>query len=374
MKVEFYKHNIGQQEIAAITKTLKSLFLTTGEVTSEFEQQFAKYLSCQQVIGVTSCTAALHLSLFTLGIGNGDEVITTPLSFYATANAILYTGAKPVFVDVETDTGLIDPRLIEKAINKKTKAILPVHLYGQMCDMKRIHGLAKKYNLKIVEDAALCIEGKRDNFKPAQLSDAACFSFHAIKSITSGEGGAIATNNQTLAEKLKFTRLHGMGKTVIERHQNKDKKQDMLMLGFKCNMFDIQAALLLNQLKNINKLLRLRTSHYDKYTKAFSKNLKINLPVIKPSSQSAKTLFTLWVDPKKRDEYVLGLQEMGIGVTIKYSPIHLSTYYKKIFGYKKGDFPIAEKISRSTITLPLYPKLKNSEMEYIVKCVNCIIK
>ncbi|KKS34885.1 MAG: Glutamine-scyllo-inositol transaminase [Parcubacteria group bacterium GW2011_GWC2_42_12] len=373
MKVEFFRHNISETDIKNLNKVLRTLLITTAGVTGKFEKDFAAYLQCPHVIGVNSCTNALFLSLLALNIGPGDEVITTPLTFFATANAILYVGAKPVFVDVEAETGLIDPVLIEKAITKRTKAILPVHLYGQMCDMKRINSIAKRHGLKIIEDAALCMEGVRDEIRPGQLSQGVCFSFHAIKSITSGEGGAIAVNDSGLDKKLRLLRLHGIGGTVLTRVKDKIKKQDMILLGYKCNMYDLQAALLINQIERIEVNLQRRTFIYDRYQAAFAGNPKIIFPTIVAGSQSAKTMFPLWVDVKKRDKYLVDLQNQGLGVDIKYHPVHLSTYYRRKFGYKKGDFPLAEKISRSTITLPLYPKLKDKELDYVIKIVNRVI-
>ncbi|MBI4680392.1 MAG: aminotransferase class I/II-fold pyridoxal phosphate-dependent enzyme [Nitrospirae bacterium] len=188
MKIEFYKHNLGKDEKNKVMECLDGIFLTTGSYVSEFENKLASYLNLQYAVGLTSCTAALHLSLLALGIGEGDEVITTPMTFIATATAIIHTGANPVFIDVERDTALMDPDKIESAITERTRAIIPVHLYGQMCDMKKIKKIAEKYNLKIIEDAAHCIEGEREGIKPGQLGDVACFSFYATKNITSGEG------------------------------------------------------------------------------------------------------------------------------------------------------------------------------------------
>lgn len=188
-KIEFYKHSISQKDIDNTVKVLRSLFLTTGETVKEFEEKFSQYLGCKYTVGVTSCTAALHLSLLAYGVGSGDEVITTPMTFIATANSIIHAGATPVFVDVEPETGNIDANLIEGAITSRTKAILPVHLYGQMCDMKRIREIADKYHLLVIEDAAHAIETSREGVRPGELGDAACFSFYATKNITSGEGG-----------------------------------------------------------------------------------------------------------------------------------------------------------------------------------------
>ena len=189
-KIDFYRHSINARDIERVDRILRSIFLTTGKETATFEQNFSHYIGLKHTIGLTSCTAALHLSLIALGIGRGDEVITTPMSFCATANSILHAGAKPVFVDVEEETGNMNAELIEAVITEKTKAIMPVHLYGQMCDMKNIKRIAEKYNLRIVEDAAHAIEASRGGVRAGHLSDTACFSFYATKNITSGEGGA----------------------------------------------------------------------------------------------------------------------------------------------------------------------------------------
>ena len=196
-KIDFYRHSINARDIERVDRILRSIFLTTGKETATFEQNFSHYIGLKHTIGLTSCTAALHLSLIALGIGRGDEVITTPMSFCATANSILHAGAKPVFVDVEEETGNMNAGLIEAAITENTKAIMPVHLYGQMCDMKNIKKIADKYNLRIIEDAAHAIEASRGGVRVGQLSDTVCFSFYATKNITSGEGGAVSTDNET---------------------------------------------------------------------------------------------------------------------------------------------------------------------------------
>jgi dTDP-4-amino-4,6-dideoxygalactose transaminase len=217
LKVEFYKHNLGAEENQKVLECLSGIFLTTGQYVKDFESRFAQYLGLKHVIGLTSCTAALHLSLLGLDIGPGDEVITTPMTFIATANAILYVGATPVFIDIDPQTGLMDPHLIEAAITPSTKAIIPVHLYGQMCDMKAISGIARKHNLKIIEDCAHCVEGIRDGVRPGQLSDAACYSFYATKNLTCGEGGAVGCNDDRLAERILLLRQHGMSKSAADR-------------------------------------------------------------------------------------------------------------------------------------------------------------
>lgn len=369
-KIEFYKHNLDSNDKKEVIKILNSTFLTTGEEVKEFEKKFAKYFKTEYCIGVTSCTEALFLSLKGLGIGKGDEVITTPMSFIASSNAIEYCRAKPVFVDVEENTGNINADLIEKAVSSKTKAILVVHLYGQMCDMRKISKIARKYKLKLVEDSAHCVEGSRDDIKPGQLSDAACFSFYATKNITSGEGGAITTNSKDLNEWLLKARQHGMSKNAIDRYSKRYEHYDMEFLGYKSNMNNIQAALLLNQLDRIEKLHAKKEWIAKKYNKGFSNNP--DLKIISPLSNSrhARHVYTIRVDPKKRDYYLEKLQNKGIGVAVNFRPIHLMKYYRNKYDYKKGDFPITEKIGASIITLPFYPKLKQQEIDYIIKTVN----
>jgi dTDP-4-amino-4,6-dideoxygalactose transaminase len=370
MKVEFYKHNINQRDIDSVVGVLNSLFLTTGEVVSEFEDKFSRYLNCKHTVGVTSCTAALHLALLVYGIGQGDEVITTPMTFIATANAVLYAGATPVFVDVEPKTGNIDADLIEAAVKPATKAILPVHLYGQMCDMKKIRKIADKHGLVVIEDAAHAIEAVRDGVRPAELGDAACFSFYATKNITSGEGGAVSTNNEEIAEKLKKLRLHGMSKGAADRYSKRYEHWDMEMLGWKYNMSNIQAALLLNQLERIEKNWQKREGICQQYEKAFRDNPNVHCIEVLPNSKSARHIFTVLVPPEKRDKILWQLQEKGIGVAVNFRAIHLLTYYRETFDYERGMFPVAEKIGDSTITLPLYPRLSDREVEYVISAVD----
>lgn len=369
MKIEFYRHNISEKDIANVNRVLRSVFLTTGKEVAKFEDNFSRFLGCKYTVGLTSCTAALHLSLLAFNIGVGDEVITTPLSFISTANSILYAGARPVFVDVEPETGNIDVSLIEKVITKKTKAIIPVHLYGQMCDMKRLRKIANKHNLIIIEDSAHCIEGKRDGIRPGQLGDAACFSFYATKNITCGEGGAITTNNSAIASKLKVLRSHGMSKSAGERYTGIYKHWDMELLGWKYNMSNIQATLLLNQLKLINKRLAEKEKLATEYLRAFKKMPQIKTPETLSGVKHARHLFTIWVKPQERDRLLRYLQRKGIGVAINFRAIHTLSYYRQRFGFRKGDFPLAEMIGNSTISIPLYPKLRKKEIGYIIKTV-----
>jgi dTDP-4-amino-4,6-dideoxygalactose transaminase len=374
MKVEFYRHGLEQTDINNAVKVLKSLILTTGEVVDRFEEEFSHYLGSKYTVGTNSGTAALHLSLLVYGIGPGDEVITTPMTFIATANTILHAGAVPVFVDVEPETANINANVIEEAITSKTKALLPVHLYGQMCDMKKIREIADAHKLVVIEDAAHTIEAVRDGVRPGELGDAACFSFYATKNITSGEGGAIGTSNGEIAVNLKKLRLHGMSTSAADRYYKKYEHWDMEMLGWKYNMDNIHAALLVDQLKRIEQNWQKRENICRIYENAFEDSEHITCLKVLPGSKSARHMFTILVAPEKRDKIVWKLQEKGIGVAVNYRAIHLLTFYSHKYGYKRGAFPVAERIGDSTITLPLYPGLKDEEVQYVIRIVNEVTK
>jgi dTDP-4-amino-4,6-dideoxygalactose transaminase len=373
MKVEFFRHNLDEADITNVTDVLRSIFLTTGDVTKNFEYELSRYVTSRNAIGVTSCTAALHLCLLAWGIGAGDEVITTPMSFCATSNSILHAGATPVFVDVEEDTGNINVDLIEEKITSKTKAIMPVHLYGQMCDMKKLRQIANRHGLIIIEDAAHCLEGERDGIRVGQLGDAACFSFYATKNITSGEGGAITTNDDAMAEHIRMLRLHGIDKSAVDRYTKKYEHWDMPILGWKYNMDNIHAALLVDQIKRIDGLWKMRDAIWHKYEEKLSSVKGIDILKTLPGLRHARHLFTILVKPEKRDVILWDLQARGIGVAVNYRAIHLLNYYRQTFGYREGQYPCAERIGAGTISLPLYPSLTNAEIAYVVQNITDIL-
>lgn len=373
MKVEFFRPNIDPTDKKNVLKVLSSDFLSTWGTVKKFEENFAKYLHVKNVVGVMSCTGALHLCLVALNIGDGDEVITTPLSFVSTANSIEFVRAKPVFVDVERNTGNLDAKKIEKALTKKTKAIIPVHLYGQMCDMKTIHRIAKRHNLIVIEDAAHAVEAMRDGYRPGQLSDAGCFSFHSLKNMTCGEGGAITTNNEKLAAQLKLLRLHGLIRTAADQYTGQYRHNDMEILGWKYNMNEIQAALLLHQLERLNERWKQRRKLVERYNIAFRKIRGIEIYKIQPRSKSAYHMYTIRVEHSKRDRMLHELQKRNIGVAVHFRPIHEITYYRKKYQFHPEDFPNAHDIGSRTITLPLYPRLTFRQQNYVIKTTNAII-
>ena len=370
MKVEFYRHSLDENDIESVNAVLRSTFLTTGPKTAAFEEKFAGYTGRKRVVGLTSCTAALHLSLLALGVGEGDEVIVPAMTFYASATPAFYVGAKPVIVDVCPRTGLIDPGKVEKAVTARTRAIIPVHLYGVMADMRALRDIADRRKLAIVEDAAHCIEGRRDGLRPGDLGDAVCYSFYATKNLACGEGGAVGTDNPEIADRVRLYRQHGMSKSAADRYTGVYKHWDMLELGWKYNMFDIQAALLLNQLDRLDGLLEKRRRVAEIYDKAFADAPGITVPGIE--GESARHLYTIWVDGARRDETLSRLQDAGIGVAVNYRAIHTLSWLRDRLGLKPEDCPAALDIGERTITLPLYPGLGREQQDYVIDTVTDI--
>ena len=368
-KIEFFMHNLNEKDILEANKVMRSIFLTTGPMVAKFEKKFAEYLKVPYVVGLTSCTAAIHLILLKNGIGPGDEVITTPMTFVATVTAIIQAGARPVFVDVCPKSALLLPENVEPFITKSTKALLPVHLYGRMVDMAGFSSLAKKHDLVLIEDSAHCIEGRRDNVGPGQFSDAACFSFYATKGITSGEGGALICKSYKEAEWYCSARHHGISKNASQRYAEKYKHWDMNFAGWKYNMDDIQAALLINQIDRLNLYRQKRQQHEMLYRKILGTLEGLDFLELPSRGEiSAHHLFTVLL-PKNvsRDAFLNRMQKKGIGCAVNYRAVHTLNYFKNEFGYKPGDFPVANEIGRRTISLPLYPKLTEEKIQKICR-------
>jgi len=363
--IPFYRHDLGQPELDALAKVLAGPILTTGATVAEFESRFAALLGRRYALAVTSCTGALHMSLLALGIGPGDEVITTPMTFVATATAIMESGATPIFVDVEPDTGNLDAALVRAAITSRTKAILPVHLYGLMCDMRALKEVADAHGLAIIEDAAHCIEGRREGIRPGELGDTACFSFFATKNMTCGEGGALVTDDEALYQKLKLIRLHGMTKTAFDRHSEGYSHWDVPVLGWKYNLSNIDAALLLPQFDRIAGNLERRHALAERYADRLGNLPGIRLPQSRPDTVHARHLFTIWIDGLERDAALAALRAAGVECVVNYRAIHLMSLLRERFGFKPGDFPAAESIGDRTISLPFYPNMPESHVDEV---------
>ncbi|HUR78338.1 MAG TPA: DegT/DnrJ/EryC1/StrS family aminotransferase [Acidimicrobiales bacterium] len=369
MQVEFFRHDLGPEEFDEVRTVLQSVFLTTADKNLEFETNLASYLGVRDTVTLSSCTAALHLAWIGLGIGTGDEVITTPLSFVASSNSVLLAGATPVFVDVEPLTGLLDIDASMSAVTSRTRAVLPVHLYGAMVDMKHLAVSARSLGLRIVEDAAHAVDSHLAGVRPGQWSDAACFSFYATKAITSGEGGALATQDESLSELVRQLRNHGMTRGAADRYTKRFAHWDMEHLGWKYNMTNFQAAMLLPQLRRIetNRLARIRAADY--YAQRFDAAGVAHPHFGNDPSGHSHHLFTVWTDPLRRDDILTALQGKGVGVAVNFRPIHLTTYYRSRFGFRPGMFPEAERIGSSTISLPLYPALTEAELDFVATTV-----
>lgn len=365
--IPFFAHDLGAAELAAVAEVLAGPILTTGETVARFEARFAAYLGARHAVGMTSCTGAIHLALEAFGIGDGDEVITTPMTFIATATAILQAGARPVFVDVEPTTGNLDPAAVEAAITSRTKAIVPVHLYGLMCDMRALRAIADRHGLKVIEDAAHCIEGERDGARPGALGDAACFSFYATKAITCGEGGALVVNDADLAARLRLLRLHGMNKSAADRQREGYQHWDMVEFGWKYNMDNIQAALLLPQMERMEANCERRAALAEAYRAQIrARGIDVALPSPVARTRHAHHLFPVWTSAAIRDDVVGALQAQGVGVVVNYRAIHLLSYLRDRLGYPRGSFPNAERIGDSTLSLPLYPTMPIDHVAVVV--------
>jgi UDP-4-amino-4-deoxy-L-arabinose-oxoglutarate aminotransferase len=373
MAVDFYRHSLGEDEKAAVRGVLDSLFLTTGQKVYAFENAFEDYLGVAAVVCTAHATAALHLSMLAAGISPGDEVVTTPMTFLSSSNAILYAGGTPVFADVDPATANIDPAAVEAAITPRTRAIVAVDLYGLMADMVALRVLANRHGLALVEDAAHCVEGRRDGFGPGQLADYGCFSFYATKNLTCGEGGAITARDGAKKTLLRQLGSHGMSKNAADRYAGKYQHWDMERLGYKYNLSDVNAALLLPQLPKLAARLARREEICRRYEAAFEETPGVSFPVVPEGMTSGRHLFTIWVDPAKRDAVLAAIQERGVGVAVNYRAVHLTKFYRERFGFRRGMFPNAERIGDSTITIPLWPAMTDAQADEVIAAVRAAV-
>lgn len=373
----FGSPKIEQEEIDEVVECLKSGWIGTGPRVNEFENAFCGYIGSKYAIALNSCTAALHLSMLISDVSIGDEVITTPMTFAATANAILHAGAKPIFVDVEKDSMNIDPSLIEKAISPKTKAILPVHFAGRPCNMDHIMEIAQKNNLLVIEDAAHAVEAKYKGKKIGNIGDMTCFSFYVTKNLVTGEGGMITTNNEEWSKKIKIRALHGMTSDARMRYANENYKHyQVIAPGFKYNMMDIQASLGIHQLKRLDKNFDRRKEIWNIYNKAFE-----NLPVTTPSEEKdtvhGRHLYTLLLDLDNlkisRDEFLGEIVRENIGVGVHFISLHLQPYFKETFGLKKDDFPNSAFISERTVSIPFSAKLTEKDVQDVINAITKVL-
>lgn len=373
--------DITDDEINETVSTLKSGWLAKGPRTIEFEQSFAEYVGAKYAIGMNSCTASLHIALLAAGIGPGDEVITSPMTFAASANTIIHTGATPVFADIDPETSCIDPNEIVKKITSRTKAIVPVHYSGQACDLDRIYEIAENHGLFVSEDAAHAIytryKGRLVGNNP---KDAVSFSFYATKNLCTGEGGMLVTNNGTIADKARVLVTHGMSKNAWSRYAKGGTwRYDIEEPGYKYNMFDLQAALGLTQLFRLDNMQKCRERIVNIYNEAFKDIPALRLP--KAASNTTTHAWHLYVLQivleylgLDRDQFIMELNERNVGTSVHFIPLHLMNAYRRRFGYNEGDFPNTEKWFEGIISLPLYSKMTEEDAEYVVDAVMDIVK
>tara|TARA_B100000989_G_scaffold277910_1_gene239220 strand:+ start:3888 stop:5039 length:1152 start_codon:yes stop_codon:yes gene_type:complete len=371
--ITFGKPCYDKNDIRLVTEILKSKWIGTGKKTLEFENYFSKYKKIKYSLALNSCTAALHLSLLTLNIKKGDEVITTPLTFCSTINSILHVGAIPVLADIDQNTLNIDPKKILKKINKKTKAIIVVHFAGLSCDMNEILKISKKYSIKVIEDCAHAIETKYNNKQAGTLGDTGCFSFYSTKNITTSEGGMLTTRNKKLADRVKKLRLHGLSRDAWKRYSNigKYKTYDIFEPGFKYNLTNMNAALGINQLKKINIFWKKRKKIWDFYNSNLG-DLPIKLPPKIPKGyKHAYHLYTIIIDKSKtnktREDAINFLQKNRIGIGIHYNSIQSFKYYKNKVKFKNAELKVSNLICKNIFSIPIYPDLKKNDQIYIIK-------
>ncbi len=379
----FYRPFLGKREEKEVIKVLRRGWLTLGPEVKKFEDKIKRYTGAPYVVAVSSCTAGLHLGLIALGVSKGDEVITTPFTFAATANSILHVGAKVVFVDISPYTLNIDTEKILSVVGRRTKVILPVHFAGVPCDTKEIRAIAKKFHLKILEDAAHALGAEDRGIKIGLTGDITAFSFYATKNITTAEGGAVTTANRKWAEKIRILSLHGLSHDAWKRYLDKSFKYrslEVVELGWKYNMSDLQAALGVIQIERIEQLWRRRKRIAEFYNRAFSgmEEIRPFNPLLPPESRCAYHLYVIKINPRalkiNRDSFVQSLQKENIGVSVHFKALHLHSYYRKTFKFKRGSFPVAEETSDTVVSLPLYPSLTRKDQEDVVEAVKKIVK
>ena len=365
MNIQYGRQSIDEDDIQAVVDVLRGNYLTTGPNIAEFEKVVCEYTGAKYAVAIANGTAALHAACFAAGIKDGDEVITTPITFAASSNCVLYCGGTPIFADIKPDTYNIDPDDIRRKITDKTKAIIPVHYTGQPCEMDEIHAIAKEYGLTVIEDAAHALGADYKGNKIGSISDMTTFSFHPVKHITTGEGGMITTNDETLYERLKLFRSHGI--TREERWMTKNEGgwyYQQLDLGYNYRITDIQCALGVSQMKKLDTFVSKRRELVARYEEAFANKENIICPKQKEDCNNSWHLYVVQV--KHRKEVYDKLKEVGIHANVHYIPVYQHPYYQE-HGYDKVCCPNAEALYEHMISLPLYPDLTVEEQDYVIE-------
>ena len=376
--IPFAPPALGDDEIGEVIATLESRWLTTGPRVASFERAFAHYVNTPHAIALNSCTAALHLSLLAAQIGEGDEVVTTPLTFCATANTIVHTRAVPVFADVDACTGNLDPSAAAAAVTPRTRAIIPVHYAGRPVDVVAFRAVADRHALTLIEDAAHCVEGVAASRKIGSTADFTCFSFYATKNLTTGEGGMVTTADRGAAAFIRTASLHGLSRDAWKRYApGGSAHYDVVMPGFKYNMMDLQAAIGLHQLARIESMYARRSAIWSRYDAALG-GLPLRLPAPVPAGdRHARHLYTVLVDESagiSRDRLQERLTERGISTSIHFRALHLHPYYQERFGFTRGMFPVAETLSDTTLSLPLSAAMTDDSVDRVIEALHDVLR
>ncbi|HEX8552589.1 MAG TPA: DegT/DnrJ/EryC1/StrS family aminotransferase [Abditibacteriaceae bacterium] len=374
----FGSPQISEDEIQSVVETLRSGWIGTGPRVHEFQSDFASYTGAAHAVALGSCTAALHLALLAEGFGAGDEVITSPMTFCATVNAIIHCGATPVFADCERDSFNISPAEIEKKITPRTRAIVPIHFAGRPCDMDAVCAIAQKHNLKIIEDCAHAIETQIRGQHAGTFGDYGCFSFYVTKNVVTGEGGMVVTNDTEKADEIKILGLHGMTRDAWKRFGDEGfKHYQVVTAGFKYNMTDMQAALGVGQLQKVEAHWQRRREIWARYQNEFA-----DLPVARPLEAAADTrhayhLYTLLIGEEEcgisRDAMLDALAKRNIGAGVHYTALHTHPYYRETFDLAPDDFPNALHVGTRTISLPLSAKLSDRDVQDVIDAVRDVL-
>lgn len=371
--IPYGRQCIEEDDIQAVVDVLKSEYLTTGPKVAEFEGKVAEYVGAKYAVAVTNGTAALHAACFAAGITSEDEVITSPMTFVASANCILYCGGTPVFVDIDPDTYNIDPKEIRKKITSKTKAIIVVHLAGQPCDMDEIHKIAEEHHLTVIEDGAHALGSVYKGKRIGCISDLTVFSFHPVKPITTGEGGMIMTNSKEMYEKLLLFRTHGITREISMLNKNDGPwYYEQNLLGYNYRITDIQCALGINQMSKLDRFLERRRDLAQRYNEAFKNCKDIIIPYQLEGTNSGWHLYIIQILYHNRKEIFERLREKGIGVNVHYIPVYKHPYYQEN-GYADVVCENAERLYDRMISLPLYPLLTNEEQDIVIHSIKELV-
>lgn len=377
--IPFHRADVGEDEAQAASDVIRSGWLTMGPKTVEFEEKFASYVGSKHAVGVSSCTAGLHLALDAIGLKQGDEVLVPTTTFTATAEVVTYFKAKPVLVDVDAESLCMDSADAERRITKRTRAVIPVHFAGQPCEMDAIQEMAGRHGLRVIEDAAHSLPASYRGVRVGSISELTAFSFYATKTLTTGEGGMVTTDNDDLATRMRTMRLHGVGRDAWKRYSAEGSwYYEVLDAGFKYNLTDIQSAIGIVQLAKCDRMRAARAEIATRYTEEFAKERALEVPTVGDNCDSAWHLYVLRLNLEEisitRSEMIDKLRERGVGTSVHFIPLHMHPYYRNAYGYLAEDFPVASKQYQRYISLPIFPGMTSTQVNYVIGNVLEIVR